>query len=75
MLLQNVNKTDLDTCIVVVLLGDVCGARYGSILQGKKKRGDLVDFPRAKPKQLEIEIYLLNRNIAVRPLENQVLVH
>ena len=44
----------------------------GSILKGQET-GNLVNFPRAEHKPLELEIYLLNRKIAVRPPEKQYL--
>ena len=39
------------------------------VCQNAPKTGNLVNFPRAQHELLEIEIYLLNRKIDVRPPE------
>ena len=39
-------------------------------IQGQKIE-NLVNFPRAEPKPVEIEIHLLNRKILIRPLEKK----
>ena len=41
--------------------------------QNNNNKVNLVNFARAEPKSLEIQIYLLNRKIFVRPPEKNVV--